>query len=152
MGYPKITPCCFGPPPAKFCFLQKQCNTSAWKKQHNTFKKSNLNTFREKIQLNVTLKTCRFIKDRVRCSFRWKMSRGICHWGPLLALSIIWTLFLCGIYCILLWYPPWTSAASVIHLIFYVSWMILIMNYFIKSVTLGPGYLPLEWRPVSSVN
>lgn len=75
------------------------------------------------------------------------MSRGICHWGPLLALSIIWTLFLCGFYCILLWYPPWTSVASVIHLVVYVSWMILIMNYFIKSITLGPGYLPLGWKP-----
>lgn len=74
------------------------------------------------------------------------MSGGICHWGPLLALSIIITLFLCGLYCTLLWFPPWTSIASAIHLVFFLSWMFLIMNYFLKSIYLGPGYLPLGWR------
>lgn len=77
------------------------------------------------------------------------MSGGICHWGPLLALSIIITLFLCGLYCTLLWFPPWTSIASAIHLAFFLSWMFLIMNYFLKSIYLGPGYLPLGWRAVS---
>ncbi|XP_020612060.1 palmitoyltransferase ZDHHC6-like [Orbicella faveolata] len=74
------------------------------------------------------------------------MSGGICHWGPLVALSIIITLFLCGLYCTLLWFPPWTSIASVIHLAFFLTWMFLIMNYFLKSIYLGPGHLPLGWR------
>lgn len=71
---------------------------------------------------------------------------GIFHWGPLIALSIIFTLFLCGLYCILLWFPPWTSAASAVHLAVFVSWLVLIVNYFLKSVWLGPGYLPDKWR------
>ena len=73
---------------------------------------------------------------------------GICHWGPLLALSIIITLFLCGLYCTLLWFPPWTSVGSAIHLAVFISWLILIMNYFLKSIWLGPGYLPLRWKQV----
>ena len=77
------------------------------------------------------------------------MAGGICHWGPLVALSIIITLFLAGLYCTLLWFPPWTSVASVIHVAVFISWLALIMNYFLKSIWLGPGYLPLGWRMVS---
>lgn len=73
-------------------------------------------------------------------------SGSVCHWGPLLALSIIITLFLCGMYCILLWFPPWTSIAGAIHVAVYVTWLLLIMNNFLKSVWLGPGYLPPRWR------
>lgn len=76
-------------------------------------------------------------------------ARSICHWGPFLALSIIITLFLCGLYCNLLWFPPWTSIAGAIHVTVFVLWVVLIINYFLKSVWLGPGYLPLRWRLVS---
>ena len=78
------------------------------------------------------------------------MGGGICHWGPLVALSIIVTLFVCGLYSTLLWFPPWTSLASVIHLAVYISWLVLILNYFLKSIWLGPGYLPPGWNPVSA--
>ena len=64
-----------------------------------------------------------------------------------MALSIIISLFLCGLYCTLLWFPPWTSFTSAIHLAVFISWLLLIMNYFLKSIWLGPGYLPLSWRP-----
>lgn len=70
----------------------------------------------------------------------------LCHWGPLLALSIIITLFLCGLYCTMLWLPPWTSLAGGIHFAVFITWLFLIMNYFLKSIWLGPGYLPLKWR------
>ncbi|KAK2560070.1 Palmitoyltransferase ZDHHC6 [Acropora cervicornis] len=73
-------------------------------------------------------------------------SRSICHYGPLLALSIIITLFLCGLYCTFLWFPPWASIAGAIHVTVFVSWVTLIIKYFLKSIWLGPGYLPLRWR------
>ncbi|XP_029204999.2 palmitoyltransferase ZDHHC6-like isoform X2 [Acropora millepora] len=73
-------------------------------------------------------------------------SRSICHYGPLLALSIIITLFLCGLYCTLLWFPPWASIAGAIHVTVFVSWVTLIIKYFLKAIWLGPGYLPLRWR------
>lgn len=76
-------------------------------------------------------------------------SRSICHYGPLLALSIIITLFLCGLYCTFLWFPPWASIAGAIHVTVFVSWVTLIIKYFLKSIWLGPGYLPLRWRLVS---
>ena len=76
-------------------------------------------------------------------------SRSICHYGPLLALFIIITLFLCGLYCTFLWFPPWTSIAGAIHVTVFVSWVTLIIKYFLKSIWLGPGYLPLRWRLVS---
>ncbi|XP_032218931.2 palmitoyltransferase ZDHHC6 isoform X2 [Nematostella vectensis] len=75
------------------------------------------------------------------------MPRGICHWGPLLALSIIITLFLGGLYCIILIYTPWHSLGAMVHLGVYLNWAFLILYNFLRGIWLGPGYVPFKWRP-----
>lgn len=78
------------------------------------------------------------------------MSSGsIIHWGPLFALAIIISLFVSGTYCTLIWFPPWSSTGGLVHFTVYVTWAVLIMNSFLKSAWLGPGFVPLKWKAVS---
>ena len=76
---------------------------------------------------------------------------GLCHWGPISALTIIFELFVVGLYCDVIWFNPLESMKGFIHVIIYVTWMILILNYYLKSVWFGPGYVPQAWKPVSSI-
>jgi palmitoyltransferase len=78
------------------------------------------------------------------------MPRGVCHWGPILALSIIITLFVTGLYAMTLVYPPWRSFGSMLQLCIYLTWLFLILMNFLKAIWLGPGYVPLKWTPVST--
>lgn len=72
---------------------------------------------------------------------------GLCHWGPISALTIIFELFAVGLYCDVLWFHPLESTKGFVHVIIYVMWLLLILNYFLKSVWFGPGYVPQAWKP-----
>lgn len=76
---------------------------------------------------------------------------GLCHWGPICALTIIIELFVVGLYCDVLLLNPLESVAGFIHLMIYVTWLVLILNYFLKSAWFGPGYTSRHWKPVSTI-
>lgn len=145
-----VVPCSFGRVSAKFLIFAKSCRKSTPKKSLSTLEQALVRTGNNCVVFGSAASAFLFVSHGVCLMLiSFMMSAGICHWGPLLALSIIITLFLCGLYCTLLWFPPWMSIASAIHLAFFLTWMFLIMNYFLKSIYLGPGYLPLGWRAVS---
>jgi len=76
------------------------------------------------------------------------MGYRLLHWGPVLAMSITaiisWSSFMCVLERWLI-----TSVASVLNLIVLILWNILILYNFLLAVFVGPGYVPLGWKPVS---
>jgi len=77
------------------------------------------------------------------------MGYRLLHWGPVLALSVTaiisWSSFIC-----LLERWPITSPAAVLNLVMFFLWHILILYNFLLAIFVGPGYVPLGWKPVSN--
>ena len=75
---------------------------------------------------------------------------GVFHWGPLTALTIITVVTISSTYSALqLWgLPP--SRVKYFRLpnfVFMYVWLVLILKNFYQALK-GPGYVPLEWKPV----
>lgn len=78
---------------------------------------------------------------------------GVCHWGPLIAISIISVVSLSSTYCA---YELWSLPRSVIkffrgtHFVLMYSWLIPIFVNFYFALK-GPRYVPFGWKPVSKL-
>jgi len=70
------------------------------------------------------------------------------HWGPVLALSVTAIISWSASTCLLEWWPL-TSPAAVLNLVVYILWHFLILYNFLLAIFVGPGYVPLDWKPVS---
>ncbi|KAH6948123.1 hypothetical protein HPB50_023061 [Hyalomma asiaticum] len=69
------------------------------------------------------------------------------HWGPLTALCIIKFIFLTSLYVTSMWLSPYgTTLGTVNHGIF-VGWVGVLLYNFFMAVAMGPGFVPLKWRP-----
>ncbi|KAK7005090.1 palmitoyltransferase ZDHHC6 [Biomphalaria glabrata] len=69
------------------------------------------------------------------------------HWGPGIALSIIFTISWVAIRCHVMWWPPHHSLAAFVNFTSFILWVTLTLyNYFAACVK-GPGFVPLKWRP-----
>ncbi|XP_046856350.1 palmitoyltransferase ZDHHC6-like [Xenia sp. Carnegie-2017] len=68
------------------------------------------------------------------------------HWGPLTALTIIFTLFIASVYSSLVWWSP-LNVAGLINIALLVVFLVCILYNFIKASRIGPGYVPLRWKP-----
>ena len=75
----------------------------------------------------------------------------LCHWGPLIALSLISIISSCTVYCSLLWWPIDTQG-GIINLTIFLSWVIATFYNFFRAIHLGPGYVPRDWKPVSELS
>lgn len=75
------------------------------------------------------------------------MAKGsLLHWGPLTALTIIFTLFIAGVYSSLVWWPP-VKFTGILNLCLLVVFLFCILYNFIKAAWVGPGYVPSQWKP-----
>ena len=73
----------------------------------------------------------------------------VLHWGPLIALSVIFTISTVAMKCNAMWWPPFDSPGGLVHFLFFTFWVLLTLyNYFMAMVR-GPGFIPLGWKPVS---
>jgi len=76
------------------------------------------------------------------------MVSRLLHWGPALALfitaEISWSSFMC-----IVEYWPVTSTATLLNFLLYILLNILTFYNFFQAVFVGPGYVPLGWKPVS---
>ena len=87
------------------------------------------------------------------CFFNNKMAKGsLLHWGPLIALSIIATLFIGSIYSSLVWWPPVNDVSGIVNICLLVVFLLCILFNFIKAAWVGPGHVPLQWKPVRLYN
>ncbi|KAJ8319067.1 hypothetical protein KUTeg_004158 [Tegillarca granosa] len=72
--------------------------------------------------------------------------RQIFHWGPIVALTVIFMISGVGLKCLLMWWPV-NSHGGLIHLVIYLQWVVTILyNYFLAAFK-GPGFVPLGWMP-----
>ena len=74
----------------------------------------------------------------------------ICHWGPLIAITIILTVTMSSTYSAL---QLWSLPPSIVryfrktHFFLMYAWLVPIFWNFFKAMR-GPGFVPLGWIPV----
>ncbi|KAL8602790.1 hypothetical protein ACOMHN_055173 [Nucella lapillus] len=73
--------------------------------------------------------------------------RQILHWGPFLALSVIFTISTVTVKCAAMWWPPADSPAGFLHLAGFLGWVLLTLWNYFMAMFKGPGFVPLEWKP-----
>jgi hypothetical protein len=68
-------------------------------------------------------------------------------WGPLTALTIMLTVTITVLNSIDCWLPPFQSVDGFLnYLLFWLLVGAMLFNFF-NATLLGPGYVPLQWRP-----
>lgn len=72
------------------------------------------------------------------------------HWGPLVALLIVKFIFLTCLYVTSMWLSPYNSLEGTVNHAIYIGWVGTLLYNFFMAVAMGPGFVPLRWRPVSS--
>jgi len=76
------------------------------------------------------------------------MGYRLLHWGPLFALSVIAIISLSSFMCIIEWWPV-TSTPALLNFIVFILLNIFVLYNFFLAALVGPGYVPLGWKPVS---
>ncbi|KAL3875783.1 hypothetical protein ACJMK2_033700 [Sinanodonta woodiana] len=75
-----------------------------------------------------------------------KKIKQLIHWGPIIALSIIFFVANMAIKCDFRWWPI-SESGGFLNLVIFVSWVVLTLyNYFLAAFK-GPGFVPLGWKP-----
>lgn len=73
--------------------------------------------------------------------------KRLLHWGPFLALFVIGYISINSMNCILMWWPPLYNIYSFLHLLVFLWWNVTILYNFFNAVFIGPGLVPLGWKP-----
>lgn len=76
--------------------------------------------------------------------------RRLCHWGPIIALSVIAICSTMAILDSIIWYWPLDTTGGSINFIMLINWTVLILYNYFNAMFVGPGYIPLGWKPVST--
>lgn len=74
--------------------------------------------------------------------------RRLCHWGPVIALSVIAICSTMAILDSIIWYWPLDTTGGSINFIMLINWTVLILYNYFNAMFVGPGYIPLGWKPV----
>ena len=73
--------------------------------------------------------------------------KRIIHYGPLMALLVIFTCsFTATIDCLLWTWTP-TTLMGKINLFVFATWVMLILRHFFNAILIGPGLVPKGWAP-----
>lgn len=72
------------------------------------------------------------------------------HWGPIIALSVIFLISAASVRNTLMWWPIFTLG-GVIHLMIFLLWNVLTLYNYLLAAFKGPGFVPLGWEPVSLI-
>ena len=90
----------------------------------------------------------RFISKPITTS-AFKNCRRLLHWGPCLALSIIFLISFMSVTCTLMWWPV-NTMGGLLNLLVFMMWDTLTLYNYFMAVFNGPGFVPYGWRPVSN--
>uniref|UniRef100_A0A672L9W7 Palmitoyltransferase n=1 Tax=Sinocyclocheilus grahami TaxID=75366 RepID=A0A672L9W7_SINGR len=69
------------------------------------------------------------------------------HWGPIIALTVIGVCSSMAILDSIIWYWPLDTTGGSINFIMLINWTVLILYNYFNAMFVGPGYIPLEWKP-----
>ncbi|XP_041363852.1 palmitoyltransferase ZDHHC6-like [Gigantopelta aegis] len=72
--------------------------------------------------------------------------RQLLHWGPIVALSVIFYISIATINCTLMWWPV-TSFGGAVNFIIFLTWITLTLYNYFQAAWKGPGFVPLGWMP-----
>uniref|UniRef100_A0AAY4EZ29 Palmitoyltransferase n=1 Tax=Denticeps clupeoides TaxID=299321 RepID=A0AAY4EZ29_9TELE len=75
--------------------------------------------------------------------------RRLCHWGPVIALTVIAVCSSVAILDSIIWYWPLDTTGGSVNFIMLINWTVLILYNYFNAMYMGPGYIPLQWKPVS---
>ncbi|KAJ8023006.1 Palmitoyltransferase ZDHHC6 [Holothuria leucospilota] len=82
------------------------------------------------------------------CFGPFRVLRPLCHWGPIITISLVTFITVSAIISYLEVFPPTLDhPGRIIHFIFMLMWPIVIFNNYFQAVFLGPGFVPLGWVP-----
>ncbi|KAL7856919.1 hypothetical protein SRHO_G00158180 [Serrasalmus rhombeus] len=73
--------------------------------------------------------------------------RRLCHWGPIIALTVIAVCSSMAILDSIIWYWPLDTTGGSINFIMLINWTVLILYNYFNAMFVGPGYIPLGWKP-----
>ncbi|KAK8779622.1 hypothetical protein V5799_019037 [Amblyomma americanum] len=73
------------------------------------------------------------------------------HWGPVTALLIIKFIFLTSLYVTSMWLSPYGSTLGTINHAVFIGWVGVLLYNFFMAVAMGPGFVPLKWRPLKII-
>lgn len=74
--------------------------------------------------------------------------RRLLHVGPIVALFVTFVCYCVAVIDSYLWLlPPQSSKSGKLNLLVLSIWLGLILRNFFNAVFLGPGFIPLGWRP-----
>ncbi|KAI1887197.1 hypothetical protein AGOR_G00203670 [Albula goreensis] len=76
--------------------------------------------------------------------------KRLCHWGPVIALSVIAICSTMAILDSIIWYWPLDTTGGSVNFIMLINWTVLILYNYFNAMFVGPGYIPLEWKPENS--
>ncbi|ETE64455.1 putative palmitoyltransferase ZDHHC6, partial [Ophiophagus hannah] len=74
--------------------------------------------------------------------------KRLCHWGPIIALSVIAICSAMAIIDAVLWYWPLDTTGGSINFIMLINWTIMILYNYFNAMFVGPGYVPVGWKPM----
>ncbi|XP_070608813.1 palmitoyltransferase ZDHHC6 [Erythrolamprus reginae] len=76
--------------------------------------------------------------------------KRLCHWGPIIALSVIAICSAMAIIDAVLWYWPLDTTGGSINFIMLINWTVMILYNYFNAMFVGPGYVPIGWKPENS--
>lgn len=74
--------------------------------------------------------------------------RQLIHWGPIIALSIIFFISFATMKCLFMYWPLYADGGLINFGIFLMWNFLTLYNYFLAAYK-GPGFVPYNWSPVS---
>ncbi|GFO38726.1 palmitoyltransferase [Plakobranchus ocellatus] len=73
--------------------------------------------------------------------------RQFFHWGPILALSVVFIISWITVRCHLMWWPPWESLGALLNITVFLMWVTLTLYNYFAACLKGPGFIPQSWTP-----
>uniref|UniRef100_A0A914W5Q6 Palmitoyltransferase n=1 Tax=Plectus sambesii TaxID=2011161 RepID=A0A914W5Q6_9BILA len=77
--------------------------------------------------------------------------RRLLHWGPILAITVTLQIGMSALYVHQQWWPL-TTVAAWLHITVFLIWNYLTLTNLCSAAYVGPGYVPLGWRPPTAAD
>ncbi|CAD7682375.1 unnamed protein product [Nyctereutes procyonoides] len=76
--------------------------------------------------------------------------KRLCHWGPIMALGVIAICSTMAMIDSVLWYWPLHTTGGSVNFIMLINWTVMILYNYFNAMFIGPGFVPLGWKPENS--
>ncbi|XP_036191873.1 palmitoyltransferase ZDHHC6 isoform X1 [Myotis myotis] len=76
--------------------------------------------------------------------------KRLCHWGPIIALGVIAICSTMAMIDSVLWYWPLHTTGGSVNFIMLINWTVMILYNYFNAMFIGPGFVPLGWKPENS--